>query len=291
MKLPKKLPVIIGSICCLSLASHVSAWSLSQDCDGPLGDRVKEMFNATTYSNEQVKSGSTSCRLAVRKGTVGWGEFGAMMPFPAPLEKDQELWIRLDMFVPEGFDYTGSPQLKFMRVHTKSEAGENYGYLDFLITPDGPSHWSKALGGKTDAPFYFYYETVVNQEYPGSYEKDRIRKGEWESFEIYYYLDSVSTDNNGKGRVRIWKNDELLADLPSQTTLKTASAVADSFLLFTYWNGGSPKDQHLYIDNIMITSDKPSNVDAFGNRFIGKGAAKAQSNKPIAPTNIRIGFR
>jgi hypothetical protein len=281
----------MGTICCLAVTSHVSAWSMRQDCEGPLGVKVDGMFKATTYTNEQVKAGSTSCRLAVRKGTVGWGEFGAMMLFPEPLVKGQELWIRLDLFVPEGFDYTANPQLKFMRVHTQSRAGENFGYLDFLITPDGPSHWSKKLNGLTDAPFYFYYETVVNQEYPGSYEKDRIKKGQWESFEIYYYLDSVSTENNGRGRVRIWKNEELLADLPSQTTLKNAEAVANSFLLFTYWNGGSPQDQHLYIDNIVITSDRPSNVDAAGYSFIGKGSAKAESPKPMAPNNIKIGFR
>lgn len=271
---------------------HGSAhgWTEFENCEGVEDVKVPGFFSLTKYTSEKVKAGSTSCRMGISSGTDGWGTWGGTMAFPSDLAKGDELWIRLNMFVPTDFNYTGSPQLKFMRVHTKTSSGGHLGYLDFLVTPNGPTHWDSNIGIQSDAPYYYYYESVVRQIYPGTYQNDRIQKGVWESFEIYWELDNVSVDSGGNGRVRIWKNNKLLGDYTNQTTLTNSTDLADSFFLFTYWNGNAPKTQHVYIDDIVMTSDRPDNVDAHGNYFIGgeNSDPAPEYSRPSPPSEMQI---
>ena len=142
---------------------------------------------------------------------------------------------------------------------------------------------------QTDSPYYYYYETVVRQEYPGVFSGDRIEKGVWESYEIYYKFDTLSVDEGGTGVVRIWKNNKLLSNLTNQITLNNSTTVADSFYLFTYWNGNAPKDQHLYIDDIIMTSDTPVNTDDNGFRFIGGSiGSDSRSVSPMPPSGLEV---
>lgn len=266
-------------------------WSEYVDCEGAPGKRATQFFSMTTYSNAQANSGNTSCRMGIRKGTDGWGEWGGVIDFPKALRAGEELWARVNLFVPNDFDYTASPQLKFMRVHTRSPGHDNMGYLDFLVTPDGPTHWDSGRNKQTNAPYYYYYETKVRQAFPGNYESDRIQKGKWESYEIYYKFDTRSVSEGGTGRVRIWKNNKLLADLPNQVTLKENSTEAHALFLFTYWNGPVPKTQYLFIDDIILTTSNPGKVDAKGNPYIGGSTGVANQElerNPIAPKGLQI---
>lgn len=271
------------------VGANASGWTSHEECEGTINERVPGFFTLTTYSNDQVGTGSTSCQMGIKAGTDGWATWGGSMSFPSTLAKGQELWIRLSMFVPNDFNYSGSPQLKFMRTHTRASGGGNAGYLDFLITPDGPTHWDDANKKQTDSPYYYYYETVVRQEYPGVFSGDRIEKGVWESYEIYYKFDTLSVDEGGTGVVRIWKNNKLLSNLTNQITLNNSTTVADSFYLFTYWNGNAPKDQHLYIDDIIMTSDTPANTDDNGFRFIGGSiGSDSRSVSPMPPSGLEV---
>ena len=84
--------------------------------------------------------------------------------------------------------------------------------------------------------------------------------------EIYVKLDSMA----GKGIIRIWRNGVLIiSDTKHATLPNKSSAAADTALFMTYWNGGAPQKQIQYIDDVVITSDEPSNGDADGNHMIG----------------------
>jgi len=275
------------SLCSIFGSGNVLAWTEVNNCEGTNGVKVPELFSLSSFSTEQVKTGSTSCRLAIAGGSDGWASFGGTMMFPEMLQKGDELWIRLNIYVPESFDYTASPALKFMRVHTRTPAGENLGYLDLYFTPDGPTHWNSALGAQDDSPYYWYYEALPKTQYPGDFEADRIRKGTWESFEIYYKFDDVAVDNGGTGLIRIWKNNKLLANYTDQVTLYNSETLADSFFLFTYYNGNAPKDQHLYVDNIIRTTDQPTNVDSNGYKFIG-GDEVIITASPNPPSSLSV---
>ena len=100
----------------------------------------------------------------------------------------------------------------------------------------------------------------------------------WVSLEIYVYSDPTN------GVVRIWKNG-VLADTYTGNTYDGSGY--NTILYMSYWNGGSPSGQSQYIDDVVITTDTPSNVDAQGNHMIGPtnwGSGDTQA--PTVPTNL-----
>ncbi len=64
---------------------------------------------------------------------------------------------------------------------------------------------------------------------------------------------------------------QLIYEDNTDYTLKNPSDKAVSFLLFTYWNGGAPQTQSLYIDNLQISTTPP-----------------AELKVPKAPTNLSV---
>ena len=104
-------------------------------------------------------------------------------------------------------------------------------------------------------------------------------------------MDTVSVADGGTAIARIWKNGKLLSEINDAYTLKTADSYSDAFLIFTYWNGGASggtgafptKDQHLFIDDLTITTDTPSKRDIAGNPMIG-----AVLTAPKSPTALAV---
>jgi hypothetical protein len=152
--------------------------------------------------------------------------------------------------------------LKFMRVHT--QGGGEHGYHDWLLNhPD-----------RSDHPGHYFTSGVqdAGRECGGSDGHDPVR-GRWETYEMYVGLDDEAARDGGSGRVRLWRDGELICEIDEFPTLRTPEGRADAFLLSTYWNGGAPRTQALYVDDILITSRRPSGRDADGNPMIGPGGA------------------
>jgi hypothetical protein len=271
-----------------------AAWTNHIDCEGgTLGSNVQQggpneftsAFSNTVYSNTTVQTGSQSCKLGVAAGTTGWGTWGAIYDFPGNLAVGSQLWIRVSLYVPPGFDYTANPWLKFMRVRTASPSSQDQGYLDLYINPPTGTIWDGDTGQNVAAPYMFLYEGAAVVHPFGSRPTDDIAFGKWETYEIYYKLDDVSKQAGGTAEVRIWKNNQLMTDLTNQITLKDASTYANAFYLFTWWNGNAPATQSLYVDDITITTDRPSNLDAKGNPCI---CSPVMNVEPSPPLNVSV---
>jgi hypothetical protein len=262
----------------LVLPQTAGAWTTNISCQGgTAGQQVAQggtnqwtnSFTSTLYSTTQVPTGSTqSCQLGITSGADGWDQWGGIYMFPTQLTTGSNLWIRLALYVPTGFNYTANPWLKFMRVHTASPSNNDEGYNDLYINPPGGSVWDDTLNKQITAPFTYYYEAQGDDRAVGT-SANNIAYGTWETYEIHYTIDTKSKNNGGTGEVRIWKNNVLIADLTDQYQLANSSTYADSFYLFTYWNGNAPATEQLYVNDVIITTDTPSNKDAAGNAFIG----------------------
>lgn len=292
-KFVKNLAISATVSCAFLLSSSGAyAWAMKDDCEGV--SKNMGLFSLSSYSSEQAASGSKSCKLGIAQGTDGWGSWGGTYTFPTKLNAGSELWIRVSLYVPEGFNYTANPWLKFMRVHTASPSVSNQGYLDLYMVPDNQLLWDPNAKKDVYAPFDFYYEGKAITRPVGKAPTNNIVKGKWETYEIYYKLDSRSKDAGGTGEVRIWKNNVLLNVLTDQQTLVDAQTYAESFYLFTYWNGGAPATQSLYVDDIVISSDTPSNRDANGYAFIGGSTvpsgtpAPTPVAAPVSPSNLTV---
>ncbi|WP_416398269.1 heparin lyase I family protein [Allohahella sp. A8] len=280
-------------------ASHAQAWTVKIDCENSAAGSVlqgaggfNDAASKTVVSTTNVVSGRHSCASTIRKDTTGWAEFGGRKVLPGKLVKGDSVWVKIDLFLPKDFDfnsYSAGNRLKFMRFHTKSDApaefckGKNEGYVDWLIYPT-----YKIFG---DAGFGIIQECQQMWREFGSYSGGvHMKTGEWQTYEMHVVFDNIPWSKGGEGLIRVWRNDKLITEITDITTLRTATSWSDAFLLFTYWNGNSPKTQTLYFDDLIITNEKPSARDGKGNPRIGQGAISSRSvtTGPSAPENLRL---
>jgi hypothetical protein len=262
-----------------SLTGPTLAWTVSADFDsGELGtkaDRGGDGFSGaggnSIYTNEQTVSGNAA-KLTIEKGSTGYGRWGGGFMFPEKIGSGDTIWYQVYTYFPVGFDhysYSEGNRLKFLRIHTKSSSGSNHGYVDFYIDRhDNPN------------AFKWIYEGAAQWRNVGNPE-DLIVLGQWESYQMRVTFDDVPRDLGGNAEVYIWKNGTLLQHITNRKTLKTDTDYSDRALLFTYWNGGSPKTQSMYVDNITLTTETPAGFDA-------QGTALIPSPIPNPPAKINI---
>jgi hypothetical protein len=260
------------------------AWTQYEKCEGNHGAVAQNFFSLTTYHANNRAEGDSSCQFSITAGTDGWAKWGGVIDFPDYLKKGDEVWINMKLFIPEDFDYsTNTGALKFVRLRQRSGTGSHEGYLDNLISVPG---WYPAILHllKEDQSY------VVRYGESSSYSE--LPKGEWFTYELYVYFDEQTGSNGGSAIIRSWLNNELLTEELEIKTLNSADSEVISLYLFTYWNGNSPKSQSLLIDDITITSDRPSNQDFQGNPFIG-GEPLTTVPRPSLPShpdslNVRV---
>jgi hypothetical protein len=245
---------------------NAPAWTIHADFDsGELGttaDRLTDGFSGagggSLYSNETVIKGN-SAKLHIEEGKTGWGMWGGEFIFPEKVFRGEKLWYQVHVYFPEDFDhysYGEGNRLKFLRITTRSNENQNQGAVDFLIDMKGSTN-----------PFKWIFEGQNIWSNVGSPE-DMIVKGKWESYQIQVTFDTIPLDSGGMAESRIWKNGVLLKHITDKMTLKDETSHTNRALLFTYWNGGSPKSQSMYVDEITITNETPDWKDSHGNPLI-----------------------
>lgn len=233
---------------------------------GTLGEQVNlTVGGRSVYSDVEVFAGTRSCRMRALNGETGFGNWGGGIDYPEDLGRGDEVWLRVNTNFPPGFDLHAPGEggrLKFLRHHTKEADGTHIGYEDMLITT--------ADGIVADAtPFKWIYEGENSFVDVGNFASHEIVLDIWETYEWYHRFDNITKDAGGLAVIRWWKNGLLVQEITNRRTLNSPTDKVDWTYIFTYWNGGSPQTQDMYMDNIKLTSIRPSNTDAFGNFLIG----------------------
>lgn len=205
----------------------------------------------TFYTVNDAFGFGQSAELNIEAGSTGAGTWGGIISFEScggrNLVKGDEIWIRLRTKFPADFDFTADPHLLFLRLPTKDEAGTGQGSNDIYIP-----------GGKNGHVFEFVRKGDEQWIYFGNIG-DRIVLGLWETYELYVKLSNTTWDDQpDEGAVmRFWKNDNLLVEITDKPTLTSSNGYLPAFHLFTYWHGGAPQTQKMYIDDLKITTDLP----------------------------------
>lgn len=213
--------------------------------------------STAVFSTEQVYEGMYSAKNSIREGQEGFGTFGGIIDFPQNLGRGGEVWMRLRAYFPSGWSFSANPWLKFMRIHTTSPQNSNEGYDDWYIYLNG------------QRPYQFIYEGEQVWYYFGTKNQDEPNFDVWETYEMYVRFDSIATSQGGQALVRFWKNGLLIGESRDRRTLASNTTTAESAYIFTYWNGGAPKNQSMYLDDIKIQFTQPGDRDAQGNPYIG----------------------
>jgi len=213
----------------------------------------------TTASTEQAHRGQKSARMEIDAGDKGgFGRWGGILPIDPALPKGSEVWVRLWVYWPSSFQFTASPWMKFLRLHNRTGSGDNGGYNDLYVdNADGTTSVLRTIKEFDDVW--------------AVYDGPKLPRDTWERYEMYLFIDDKSVDDGGQGRVRIWRNDELIFNRTDVPTITEAQGTINSFYLFTYWNNENPPNNHLYVDDLVVatSANPPPNTDSHGNVCIG----------------------
>ncbi len=228
-----------------------------------LGRFPPEMFfdadGRTSCSEEQSYSGNQAAKMEIHAGDKGgFGLWGAVIPIAPAITRGGEVWVRLRVYWPTSFEFSASPWMKFIRLHNKSGSTGNAGYNDLYIDQ----------ADKTTSVLRCIKEI---HDIWAIYNGPKIPRNQWETYEMYLFVDNTSVDNGGQSRMRIWRDTELIFDRTDVPTISDPNGVIDYLYLFTYWNNENPPDNYVYIDDLVIaTGDSPPpQRDAYDHPFVG----------------------
>lgn len=250
-------------------------------------DAFHSHANNSKYSTAQKLSGNQSGSVTTVGGDTsgGFGKWGGSWNFDSKLKEGDEIWFRAWVYYPTNFDFSSSSSegMKFMRIHVASANGDNEGYHHNYIK-DGGNKGKLFIGGEVrgnDGKTIFDNKSKAQLRGTSDAGIVQISLGQWHSYEQYVRFDSTP----GKGIRRTWFDGQLVMEDKKTATLGSPGSYSDFIYIWTYWNGGAPKTQTAYIDDVIITSDQPNNTDSKGNPFIGTGSVTIHA-RPNPPTSI-----
>jgi hypothetical protein len=236
-------------------ANPTAPWAVTRNFEtgpeGALTERTPSGFDdaagAAFFSSAQRVGGAFSAKLTADSGATGFGNWGGIVNFPSALRRGDELWLQFYIYFPAGFQITtNTGSLKFIRILTQTEVGGWAGQNDIQLMNDGdPSNSFRVMKEGQDQWFRFGAPSL-------------IKRDQWHRVTTHLVFDSVSAVNGGLSRVRFWLDGRLLTEEKRITTLGGSRDIVKSFFLFTYWNGGAPRTQSLFVDEILMANRVPA---------------------------------
>lgn len=201
--------------------------------------------SAAIKSNEQAYSGTLSAKTTIAIGSDGDGTTGGGIDFPTTLVKGDTLWCDIRFFFPTGFEIAtpGNGSLKFLRFRLKTPAEGHVGYNDIQFMDDA---------GQSSA-----FRMI--QEVQGSWVNfgtaNSVTRNTWHRMSVCLKYDNVLQSSGGTARSRVWFNGALVVDDATIRTLENATDIVFLAFIYTFWNGGSPKTQSHYTDDIRFAKN------------------------------------
>ena len=118
------------------------------------------------------------------------------------------------------------------------------------------SRWEPLIGETTGA------SATLNQSETNSVStfgaSGSFAKGVWKTF--IYRVRFSATRPLVQFYASVGNSYNLMFEDTTDFTLRSSTDLVDGFLLFTYWNGLAPRTQHLYIDDLYISTEPPAEI-------------------------------
>ncbi len=246
--------------------NYAAAWTESDDLEGN-GAGYWNSYISQDYSH----SGSHSIKFVLKSGVESVGIYD--YPLGSELREGDELWVRVYIYAPLGFDWTCNPITKLLRTTVANSSGASWSYISILATNPGDYGCgtgkygymvtgAEALSGMNPPPICQNRNTADGGGY--------LTPGQWHSIELYIKVSATS------GIIRGWldgvlRNEYLYPTIPSGGYMPIDhTSDWNVHHLLGWWNGGPRQDQNIYFDDFIATNIRPANRDAAGNYMIGQ---------------------
>ena len=248
--------------------SEARAWQINADFEtGALGAQAQgsDAFSVafdSIYTNEVVQSGNKAVQLKINRGGI--------FVFPSALHEGDEIWFKVSLYFPADFNFHADGDgIKTLRINTENTSGGDEGYIDALIGSSGIN-----IRNRVDPNFYKHTPSRGSHNNLGL----PVPTKSWITLQQYVKFSSTE----GRGVYRVWRDGSLIFEDLISKTLKSSESISNYIKLFSYWTENAPATPNAYADNIVITRNRPSNVDSHGNHCIGGGSSTSAS--PYPPT-------
>ena len=264
------LPILLAFS--LFVSGQAFAWTISSNFEsgtvGALAQGTSGFDYAasrTTFASGVANSGSKSAKMAWQAGDEGFSSCTGQFNFPSAVTNGGQVWAR-------GYFYFASPWSWQSRTGTYSMIKvfrilSNSGGMDSILSD---SDGAVVLGNEPAQ-----VQTVLNAS---------MDVNKWQCLEIYIKASATS------GIFRIWKNGILVGESIGPITLASSSNYFNGIYVMSQWNNAPAQNQTEYLDDFVVTTDKPSNVDAKGNPMIGPigWTGGGTTASLTAPTNLKV---
>ena len=212
-------------------------------------------------------AGTRSMRSWIAADVAGRQEFGFDLPLASALSEGDELWVRLAVRYPAGFDFTnpGYSALKLLSfIRSAAKGNRRRGDVHVGIKPD------QSLTTFNDL------ENVVSgdMDLAGS----SLPTDSWALVEVYINFSALAADNGGTGAIKVWVDGSPVGEAVRETLQDSADLVT-AVSWHQQWDGTAPALQDCWVDQIAYavrtgTVDDTTNMatDTNGFPFIGSAA-------------------
>lgn len=259
----------VVSIITVMATGHAFAWtktaSFENGSTGALANTSSGFDyagTATTFSADRAASGSKTGKMAWTAGNAGWNLTHGELYYSSNVPEGGEIWARGYYFFKSPWSW-GNGHIKALRIAL------NAGGQQSIIIDGGTIIASNEIADI------------------GPWTTTSVDIDKWNCLEIYVKLSST------RGILRIWKNGVLVFEDTTRPTCKAGGSANFSYIMGT-WNNNCPQSQTQYVDEFVITSDRPSQVDSKGNPMIGPiGGATTPPptptpTAPASPSGLKV---
>jgi len=134
----------------------------------------------------------------------------------------------------------------------------------YRLFPEG-WEWPQGYGPHDSIVFAGSYGGAANRTPFNVDPPDKVKPGEWHCVEYRARLSDPGREN---GRLTLWVNGKLVSDLPGLPLVdeKHAGILFDHWMLGPYFHGGSHREQHNYLDCLVISTDYIGTIEQKGDQ-------------------------
>jgi hypothetical protein len=212
-------------------------------------------FGTSITIGSQEVTPLTSDRVGMNEmlqGSTGYGRWGFSYEQPFSAREGDEIWFRVFELMPIGYDhyaYGEGERLKWMRMNNlQIIGGANGGYNDVYFDRKNDQRFLNIKESSTDGKHW-----ITFAGFDGS---KLYADGNWHSYEMYVRFSKDTT----LGEVRFWVDGQAAGKVSRATLVDPVVAGTEAngpyhcnrLLYHTWWNGGCPKTQRSYYDNVAI---------------------------------------
>lgn len=268
------LVIVITIVILCSSQSLAHAWTWTADFEqGQIGNRAQGpsgfdyAATRTTYTNEIAHSGTKSCKFDWLRGVDGFDTCSAWWGYGDSNHRvgnGGELWVRGYYYFKSPWSWTCDPAIKILRAAIRTASDQNRGYHSIFSNTNG--------------------QVTLSNEVQDYQPESTVAFGvnQWVCLELYVKFSPTAPIT------RIWRDGVLVFENKSHRTLdSTSDYFAGGGWVMSYWNGGAPQAQVMYVDDFVATTDPPANRDAKGNLMIGP-IGSIRPARPAQPSDLRI---